>query len=510
MQESARNHQESRMSASKTELVLPANVETLRTLSPRPRHAFVSGNFSVLHPGHVRLLRFAAESADRLVVAVNPDGTPGAFGPQEDRLAAVRSLSMIDEAFVLDAPLPDVLRRLRPDVVIKGKEYETRLNAERAVVESYGGKLLFSSGEMRYSPQAVLQGSELGFSTIRKPEEYPKRHNFDPSELKSALNLFAGLRVLVLGDLIVDTYINCDPLGMSQEDPTLVVTPVEESSFIGGAGIVAAHANGMGAQVQFISVIGADKEGSFARETLAGLGVEAHLFVDTTRPTTLKRRYRAKGKTLLRVNQLRQHAVEHDLIAALLEAAESYLPDIDLLLFSDFNYGCLPQALVDPLMAMARERGVVMAADSQASSQLADISRFRGMDLITPTEREARLALQDFESGLVIVAEKLQRKAQAKHVLITLGEEGLMAFGPDLEAGEYRTDLLPAFNVSPRDVAGAGDSLFTTTALALRAGVNFWQSTYLGALAAACQVSRVGNTPLMCSDLEAEIDWMDS
>lgn len=475
--------------------------------SPRVRTAFVSGNFSVLHPGHFRLLKFAAESADRLVVGVNPNGTPGAFGAQEDRLAAVRSLDMVDEAFILESSLPEVLERLKPEVVIKGKEHESRLNVENAVVERYGGKLLFSSGEVRLSPQALLGGSEAGFSTIRKPGDFPKRHGFDLSDLKAALGALEGMRVVVVGDLIVDTYVNCDPLGMSQEDPTLVVTPVEETTFVGGAGIVAAHARGLGAQVSFVSVVGADEQGRFAARLLDDLGVDTHLLQDVTRPTTHKRRYRAKGKTLLRVNHLRQHPIDQELTAAMMEAVRERLDRADLLLFSDFNYGCLPQPLVNALIGMASARGVVMAADSQASSQLADISRFKGMDLITPTEREARLALQDFQSGLAVIAQELQKKARAKQVVITLAEEGLLAYGPD--GGEYRADLLPAFNVSPRDVAGAGDSLFMATALSLRAGVNFWQSTYLGALAAACQVSRIGNSPLTRSDLVAEIEWLD-
>jgi bifunctional ADP-heptose synthase (sugar kinase/adenylyltransferase) len=153
---------------------------------------------------------------------------------------------------------------------------------------------------------------------------------------------------------------------------------------------------------------------------------------------------------------------------------------------------------------MAAARNVMMAADSQASSQLSDISRFRGMTLITPTEREARLALRDFESGLVIVGEKLRAAAGAENVVITLGAEGLLIHAPQSES--YVTDRLPAFNTAPKDVAGAGDSLFTCTALALRAGIDIWRSTYLGSLAAACQVSRVGNMPIGISDLMAEIE----
>ena len=472
------------------------------------RTAFVAGNFNVLHPGHIRLLRFAADSADRLIVGVYADGASGAYGPQDDRLAAVRALSIVDEAFILDRPLVQVLAERKPDVVVKGKEHEVRHNVEQAVIEAYGGRLLFSSGEMRLSPQALMQAqSEGAFSTVSLPEDYPARHGFAVDGLRTALDGLDDLRVLVVGDLIVDTYVNCDALGMSQEDATLVVTPVEETTFVGGAGIVAAHVRGLGAKVRLISVVGKDASAEFARQTLAGFNVEAELLVDETRPTTHKRRYRAGGKTLLRVNYLRQHGIDQQLAAEMITKAAAALAESDILLFADFNYGSLPQAVVDALIGIAQAHGVTIAADSQASSQLSDISRFKGMDLITPTEREARLALSDFESGLVVLADALQKKARCKHVVITLGEEGLLAYAP--EDGVYHTDRLPAFNTSPRDVAGAGDCLFATTALALRVGVDFWRSAYLGSLAAACQVSRVGNLPLTRAELAANLDLVD-
>lgn len=179
----------------------------------------------------------------------------------------------------------------------------------------------------------------------------------------------------------------------------------------------------------------------------------------------------------------------------------------DLLLFSDFNYGCLPQPLVDGVCEQAKRHNIMMAADSQASSQFADISRFKGMALVTPTEREARLALRDFESGLVIVGQRLREAAQSANVVVTLGAEGVLVHGP--KDGEYRTDRLPAFNSAPKDVAGAGDSLFACTSLALCAGLGIWEAIYLGALAAGCQVARVGNIPLNAMDIVAEIDHRD-
>jgi bifunctional ADP-heptose synthase (sugar kinase/adenylyltransferase) len=147
-----------------------------------------------------------------------------------------------------------------------------------------------------------------------------------------------------------------------------------------------------------------------------------------------------------------------------------------------------------------------MAADSQASSQLADIARFRGMALVTPTEREARLAMRDFESGLAVLAEALRVRAAAKNVFITLGAEGLLVHAPKDGGKELATDQLPALNTAPKDVAGAGDSLFCAASMAIRAGVDVWPAAYLGALAAACQVGRVGNLPVTAADIAAEID----
>ena len=476
---------------------------------PYKRIAFVSGNFNVVHPGHLRLLKFAREQADFLVVGVTHDGSPGVSLPLDMRLEGVAALTYVDNAVALQGAPNDFIAALRPNFVIKGKEYEERANAEEPVVAAYGGRLVFGSGETRFASISLLRDEyfDKNYSTIKKPHDYPKRHGFEIESLTGLLKQFSKLRVLVVGDLIIDEYINCDPLGMSQEDPTLVVTPIETMKFVGGAGIVAAHARGLGAQVRFVSLAGSDLEAEFARRKLKEYDVEAELFPDDARPTTLKQRFRANGKTLLRVNHLRQHAPPREISRRMLDAFENALKDTDLVLFADFNYGCLPQMFVDAACAMAFKAKAMMAADSQASSQLSDISRFKDMALVTPTEREARLALQDFDSGLAVVAENLRAKARAENLVITLGGEGLLVRAT--EAGEDRMDRLPAFNSAPKDVAGAGDSFLTCAALALASGADIWRSAYLGSIASACQTARVGNTPLTWNDIQDEIHAVD-
>lgn len=480
------------------------------SVGPKKRIAFVSGNFNVLHPGHLRLLRFAADLADTVVVGLNPDGMSGVTVPGPVRLEGVKALSLVGHAVLLSEPVGAFVARLKPDFVVKGKEFEHRDNIEAAIVAGYGGKLIFSSGEMRFASTDLLHREYFDtlFSTINKPRNFPTRHRFDMDALRAILARFREIRVTVIGDVIIDDYVTCDPLGMSQEDPTIVVTPIETKTFVGGAGVVAAHAHNLGARTRFVSVFGADETAEFACGSLKSMGVEVHAFTDETRPTTRKRRYRAHNKTLLRVNHLRQHAISEEIVQRIARRVEEVLPETDVLMFSDFNYGCLPQPLVDRITMMARDRGIVITADSQASSQLSDISRFIGTSLITPTEREARLAMQDSSSGLAFLAESLSAKSKAQNVIITLGGEGMLIYGRGKDGGEM-TDRLPAMNSAPRDVAGAGDSLFATASLALCSGADIWRSAYLGAVAAACQVSRIGNSPLKVDDILTELNQPD-
>ena len=294
-----------------------------------------------------------------------------------------------DEAFLFNQPISEIIAERRPDVVVKGREYEQQFNAEQAAVESYGGTLLFASGSSVFSASELIRRevSRHNEPVCRLPTGYIKRNQISQSHVIEVLRAFSNLRVVVIGDLIIDEYVDCEPLGMSQEEPTLVVSPIESKKFIGGAGIVASHAAGLGAKTTFISIAGEDSNRDFAREKLAGNGVNTCLFTDHTRPTTLKQRYRAHGKSLLRVCDLRQDAMPEVLQPVFLEKVLETIQDANLLVFSDFNYGCLPQKLVTNILAEAKNSGVMMAADSQSSSQVGDIARFQCMDLITPTDK---------------------------------------------------------------------------------------------------------------------------
>jgi rfaE bifunctional protein kinase chain/domain len=477
----------------------------LRTRFQGIKIVFVSGNFNIVHPGHLRLINFAKSCGDVLVIGLFNDDSPGVIVGFADRRAGLIGLESVDEVIALDrSELLKFIQVLQPEVVVKGKEHEIADNPERDLVRAYGGHFVFSGGEATFSSRDLIR-RELAnpFSAnLRSDERFLRRRGGSVTKLTELLQTFSELKICVLGDLILDEYIYCDPLGMSQEDPTIVVTPIESSLFVGGAGIVAAHLVGLGAKTTFFSVVGKDENADQARRLLTEFNVDLQFVIDSSRPTTLKQRFRARNKTLLRVSHLRSHHIEREHQADLLHRFAAVLVDVDGVIFSDFNYGCLPQTFVDEAIRLCRSREIPFFADSQASSQVGEVSRFRHADLLFATERETRLSVNDFRSGLQHIANELLEKSEANGLILKLGPEGLLAVS---RKPEFLTDELGAFNSNPLDVAGAGDALLSAAALTRLSGGSIWDAAYLGSIAAAIQVSRMGNMPLKLADVRQEL-----
>ncbi len=451
------------------------------------------------------MLRFAKECGDKLIVAVESDRIAGnsAHVPQNLRLDGVKSNSLVDEAFIFDEPIEQVVKRLKPDVIVKGKEHELNYNRELLILEKFGGRLVFSSGETIFSSYDLLKKefNHLDSHSIKLPIDFMNRHQITKSRLIDLVQNFSTLKVCVIGDLIIDEYITCQPLGMSQEDPTIVLSPIDSKKFIGGAGIVAAHASGLGATVDFITIAGTDNTYKFAAKELKECNVNVNFILDDNRPTTLKQRFRSKGQTLMRLSYLHQASISKVHQKKILSKVKKVINDIDLLVFSDFNYGCLPQSLIEEIIAIANRKKIFITADSQSSSQTGDIARYKNVDLLTPTEYEARLSTRNYEDGLVVLAEDLKQKTSARNLLLKLGEEGLLIHSENLTNNDWLTDRIDALNATPKDVAGAGDSLLITSSMALVSGATIWEAACLGSLSAAIQVGRLGNIPLDTKEL---------
>jgi rfaE bifunctional protein kinase chain/domain len=466
---------------------------------------FISGKFNVIHPGHIRLFRLGKELGEKLHVALDTEGLN-----QDEinwRVNALQAIDLVDQIHTYVIDNSSLIEKIEPDVVLKGREFRDRKNSEKTLVESYGGKLEFGSGINFFSETEFLDKSNLysGFDEIKLPIEFMRRNKISKEVVKDFLDITPSLNVCVLGDLIVDEYINCHPLGMSHEEPTIVVKAVDKKKFIGGAGIVAAHCSALGANTFFISAIGDDEPGFWAKNKISEYGIREELIFDNSRPTTLKQRYRSGSQTLFKLTELSQEIINPNIQDVIYEKFSQIVGQLDLLIFSDFSYGNLPAELVEKIMGLAVENNVLIAADSQSSSQVGNLHKFAGAFLVTPTEREARVELRDQSSGLVILLDDLRDYLKARNVLLKLGPDGILIRGIGANQELLPTEQVETSNKKPVDTSGAGDSVLAASALALAGGFDIYNSALLGSFIAGIQVGRLGNLPVNRGEIERHI-----
>jgi rfaE bifunctional protein kinase chain/domain len=422
------------------------------------------------------------------------------------RSGALKGIPYVNEVVYFEGSLKEIILNLKPKYLLRGTEFQEAHFPDLETLTKCGGELVFSSGTYFFSSDdQIIERSSRGIVQKQSIPSFFERNNFKSSDIIDIVSHFSTKKVLVIGDSIVDEIVMCHPLGMSQEEPSVVVTPIESKRFIGGAAIVASHAATMGAKTTLVSIRGKDGAGDWIENELSQIGVEEFFVTESHRRTTLKTRFRSGQHTLFRLTN-----VSTDLIAGvtrrkILDKMLEKIETLDAIIFSDFSYGLFDRELTSEIIEIAKKHKVFTAADSQTSSQIGDLSKFKGVDLITPTEKEARNELKDENSGLVQIAEDLRNYMNCKSIILKLGADGILLHGKETFGEILKTDKVEALNSSPVDVSGAGDSLLASATLSLIVDNNLYKAGLIGSIAAAIQVSRTGNVPISLDELRDEI-----
>jgi rfaE bifunctional protein nucleotidyltransferase chain/domain len=399
--------------------------EQLReAIGPRPRANKVimcHGTFDLVHPGHIRHLMYAKDHADVLVASLTSDSHINKanfrpFVPQDLRAMNLAALECVDYVIIDDDETPiENLKFIQPDFFAKGYEYSEqgihpKTREEMAVIESYGGELLFTPGDFVLSSSAIIETTPPNLAT-EKLLALLHSEGLNFSDLKIALTKLKGVKVHVVGDTIVDSYTYCSLVGGTAKTPTFSVKHEREVNFPGGAAVVAKHLREAGAEVVFSTVLGDDALKEFVLEDLEASGIECHPVIDPTRPTTQKNAFITNGYRMLKVDKLDNRPIsEHEVNALKDELAKH---KVDVVVFSDFRHGIFNKVTI-PQLSEAIPAGASRVADSQVANRWGNILEFQDFDLITPNEREARFALGDQDSTVRPMALDLYKKAGCK------------------------------------------------------------------------------------------------
>lgn len=384
---------------------------------------------------------------------------------------------------------------------------DPRTQEEIDVLESYGGRPIFTPGDVIYSSSAIIDHTppKLGAEKLRLLME---AEGIDFGKLREAVSALGKTHVHVVGDTIIDVYTYTEMIGSNAKTPTFSVRYDHEERYVGGAGIVAKHLRAAGADVTFTTLLGGDDLGAFVLDDLASAGVKVNAIIDTTRPTTCKNAFISGGYRLLKVDKLDNRSITGRALTQMIDHTRE--TPCDALIFSDFRHGIFNHQTI-PQLTAAIPADVFRVADSQVASRWGNILEFKDFDLITPNEKEARFSLGDQDSVIRPLALKLYREARCKTLILKLGERGMITYR-DVTSPESNVRAFFAIDSLTHDAVdpvGAGDALVSYATLALAMGSGPVVGSILGAVAAARECEIDGNRPIPATSIVERLNEIE-
>lgn len=278
--------------------------------------------------------------------------------------------------------------------------------------------------------------------------------------LQEVVEGFGLVRVLLLGDTILDIYTYGSAMGLSAETPTIVARRNEVKYSLGGAALVCRNLLELGAAVQFVTLVGTDEEAAHVRE-FAAPKLKLLTVADAGRPTTVKHRFWVDGYKLFQLDQRDDRAISDQIGQQVMAHVEKALADTDVMVISDYRHGLLSPGLVAEMLPRLHAAGKPVYVDSQVSQNASNHTLYRGGCVICLNLKEARCIDPRFSPSTDAKAfAVLNRELDTEQILVKLGSEGAM-----FQDGSKVTHA-PANKATVVDTTGAGDAFLSAFCLA--------------------------------------------
>jgi rfaE bifunctional protein nucleotidyltransferase chain/domain len=477
---------------------LAAILDQVRAAGKRIVHCH--GVFDLLHIGHVRHFEQARALGDVLVVTLTPDrfvnkgvGRP-AF-TETLRAEFLTSLGCVDFVAINRWPAAvETIRMLRPAVFAKGSEFRGlndtvgHIAREAEAVREVGGEVAFTDDLVFSSSGLINQFLSPYPDPVRDfLAEFASRYSAE--EVLAPLRAAEDLRVLVVGETIIDEYTYCEAIGKSGKEPVLASRFLGTDRFGGG---VLACANHLAGFVKCVDVLtqlgeGADEE-EFVRSVLKP-NVMPRFLEKSSSPTIVKQRFVEKylSQKMFEVYRMNDAPLDQVADAELCQRLEKMLQEYDLVVVADYGHGMLSPNAVDVLCKGAR----FLAVNTQSNAGnhgFNMISRYSRADYVCLAQREVALETRNQQLTGEEMAEHVAAKLDCPRVMITRGSHGTLFYtAPD------RFDRVPALATRVVDRVGAGDAVLCVTALCAAMDAPPEVTAFLGNVVGAEAVAILGN-----------------
>jgi D-glycero-beta-D-manno-heptose-7-phosphate kinase len=314
---------------------------------------------------------------------------------------------------------------------------------------------------------------------------------FNETRLYEIFSSIQNKFVAVIGDVMLDRYIWGKVSRISPEAPVPVVDVLRRSNHLGGASNVALNIKSLGGVPVLFGVVGRDSNATELRDIFHQTNVITDFLVeDADRPTTVKTRVIAGSQHVVRIDYEDRQQISADTMRRVLERLEAHLGSIHSIILQDYNKGVIGPELIREVIALARSRDIPVLVDPKFTN----FFEYRGVTVFKPnrteTEEALKCRLTDAES-FETAARELRNRLECEHVLLTLGELGMLLLQSD-----GSVTRIPTKARKVADVSGAGDTVIATMAVAIAGGATLTEASQIANFAGGLVCEEVGIVPV--------------
>jgi rfaE bifunctional protein kinase chain/domain len=459
------------------------------------------GVFDLIHPGIIKHLNEAKKRGNILIVTIIKDkdvrkGPERPVFPENFRLGNVSSLEQVDYCCLVDDDTPfECVKRIKPDYFAKGRNYAERDRSIHSKIFDKERELYFGKCKIHETDGFSFSSSQIinNFLDIYSEKTgnflkaFSKKYSFH--DIVKKLDSLKDLKVLLIGDGIIDEYYYCESMGKSPKAQLIVNKYVTHEIFAGGAFAIANHVAGICEKVQLVTLLGReDSREDFVLDNLkSNVGVK--FFYRDDGPSVIKRRYinQYQKQKIFEINYINDNNISGEFESEVIDYLKSVIPDYDLILVSDFGHGFITNKLIRKIEAFPKKLAV-NAQTNGANAGYNLITKYKNTNFICLDAPEARLATQEKYAEIEYVARKLLNDIDTDYLIITVGGNGSLCIN---KKGEI--NLTPAFATKVVDIIGAGDAFFSLSSLCFAMGMPMDLVSFVGNVIGALAVQIVGN-----------------
>ncbi len=483
------------------------NLEKLSSIIDKKRRkkekiVLSHGVFDILHIGHIKHFQAAKKLGDVLIVSLTKDqfidkGPNRPFFNLKLRMEAIASLSEVD--FVTFSNIDsgvDVIKKIKPNIYCKGQDYKIlkkdvskKIYEEKKILEKFKGKIFFTN-EMKFSSSKILNKFNLSLNDQQKKFIEKILPKIKKSKFINFFQLIQKQKILILGEMIIDKYSFCKPLGKSGKDPIMMFSKVKEETYVGGAGAIANHAKEISNNVSMYSMIGDENNYvNFLNKNLSKK-IKKHFYIKKDSPTIEKQKFLdfVTHNKIIGFYKFNDQQIKEKDEIKMYNKIKKILTKDTVLLISDYGHGMISSKLAKKLLKL-KNFVTLNAQVNAANSGTHSIKKYSNIDLVIINETELKNELRNNYETTENLMIQMSKMYNFKIIVVTKGKDGVLLYN-NLKSKFY---FCPAFTDNVVDKIGSGDAMLAVMSLVYKITKDEEISLFLGSLAASQQVQIMGN-----------------